>query len=149
MLASVVCCCVAFSFAIYTNKAGILLSLRNIFMSLQMIFLHIQILQILVVYFCIELEASHNPQDQLFQSGLTLLPILCELHQLISIKICSMLFLQFHTTKNLIKLFLGNPSFSFSFYKPVILSQEKLSAPSNMLSCSYSVPSFIFRLVNT
>ena len=50
--------------------------------------------------------------------------------------------------KNLIKLFLGNPSFSFSFYNAVILWQEKRSGPSNMLFCSYSVPSFIYRLVN-
>ncbi|KAG5226873.1 protein CLP [Salix suchowensis] len=35
--------------------------------------------------------------------GADLLPILCELHLLISIEICSMLFLQFHTPKNLIK----------------------------------------------
>ena len=148
MLTSVIGCCFAFSFAIYTNKAGIVLSLRNIFMSLQMIFLHIQILEILVICLCIELVAGYKPQDQLFQSGLTLLPILCELHPLISIEICSMLFLQFHTPKNLIKLFLGNPSFSFSFYNAVILFQEKRSDPSNMLFCSYSVASFIFRLVN-
>ena len=115
----------AFTFAIYTNKAGILLSLRNIFMSLQMIFLHIQILEILVICLCIELVAGYKPQDQLFQSGLTLLPILCELHPLISIEICSMLFLQFHTTKNLIKLFLGNPSLSFSFYKAELYYKKK------------------------
>ena len=121
MLTSVIGCCFAFSFSIYTNKAGILLSLRNIFKSLQM--RNIQILEILVICLCIEFVAGDKPQD--FQSGLTLLPILCELHPLISIEICSMLFLQFHTPKNLIKLFLGNPSFSFSFYKPVILLQEK------------------------
>ena len=133
MLTSVIGCCFAFSFAIYTNKAGILLSLRNIFMALQMIFLHIQILEILVICLCIELVAGYKPQDQLFQSGLTLLPILCELHPLISIEICSkLLFLQFNMPNNLIKLFLGNPSFSFSFYKPVILLQEKRSDPSNM-----------------
>ena len=125
MLTSVIGCCFAFSFAIYTNKAGILLSLGNIFMSLQMIFLHIQILQVLMICFCIEFVAGYKPQDQLFQSGLTLLPILCELHPLISIEICSNLFLQFNMPNNLIELFLGNPSFSFSFYKPVILLQEK------------------------
>ncbi|KAF9663650.1 hypothetical protein SADUNF_Sadunf17G0073500 [Salix dunnii] len=50
--------------------------------------------------------AGYKPQGQLFQSGLTLLPNLCELHPSISIEIYSMLLLQFNTPNNLIKLFL-------------------------------------------